>query len=161
LPKRNNMKCYIDQSGKVENTSKLTVVAYANGKVRSLKISAVEKRKLLAVMKKVDGLNTTYVYRIFAALVFLLIKGQRISDIVIDKEYPGHEGVIKNILKNLFERTGALFPEVIFFEITKTNPAHKAAISVYRGEKKPNLVVKTEDILNLFFGKKKGRRSHS
>lgn len=40
------MKCYIDQSGKVENTSKLTVVAYANGKVRSLKISAVEKRKV-------------------------------------------------------------------------------------------------------------------
>jgi len=155
------MKCYIDQSGKVENTSKLTVVAYANGKIRSLKISAVEKRKLLGVMRKVDRSNTIYVYRIFAALIFLLIKGQRISDIVIDKEYPGHEGDIKNVLKNLFERTSMLFPGINFFEITKTNPAHKAAISVYRGEKKPDLVVKTEDILDLFFAKKKGRRSHS
>lgn len=101
------MKCYIDQSGKVENTSKLTVVAYANGKVRSLKISAVEK------------------------------------------------------LKNLFEKGNLVFPEISFSEITKKSPAHKAAINVYRGKSKPDIIVKAEDILGLFFAKKKGRRSHS
>lgn len=154
------MKVYIDQSGKVENTSKLTVVAYANGKVKSVQISAVEKRKLLAVMKRLDS-NTIYVYKIFAALIFLLLRRQRISDVVIDKEYPGHEGVIKNVLKNLFEKNNLVFPDINFSEITKKNPAHKAAISVYRGEEKPSLVVKTEDILDLFFAKKKGRRSHS
>ena len=155
------MKCYIDQSGKVENTSKLTVVAYANGKMRSLKISAVEKRKLLVVMKRLDGLSATYVYKVFAALIFLLIKGQRISEVVVDKEYPGHEGTIKNVLKNLFEKGNLVFPEISFSEITKKSPAHKAAINVYRGKSKPDLIVKAENILGLFFAKKKGWRSHS
>ncbi len=155
------MKVYIDQSGKIENTGKLTVVAYANGKVRSLKISAVEKRKLLAVMKRLDKQSATCVYKVFAALVFLLIKGQRISEVVVDKEYPGHEGTIKNVLKNLFEKGNLVFPEIGFTEITKKSPAHKAAISVYRGENKPDLTVKAGNILGLFFTKKKGWRSHS
>ncbi len=155
------MKCYIDQSGKVENTSKLTIVAYANGKARSLKISAVEKRKLLSVMKKLDGLSATYIYKTFAALIFLLIKGERISEIVVDKEYPGHEGVIKNILKNLFEKGKLTFPEVGFSQITKKSPAHKIAINVYRGKSKPDLIVRSEDVLRVFFSNKKGWRSHS
>lgn len=155
------MKVYIDQSGKVENTSKLTVIAYANGKIWSLKISAVEKRRLLAAMKELDKGSATYIYKAFSALIFLLIKGQRISEAVIDKEYPGHEGTIKNVLKNLFKKNGLLFPEVSFAEITKKNPAHGAAISVYRGKVRPDLIVKAVDVLGLFFAKKKGWRSHS
>lgn len=154
------MKVYIDQSGKVENTSKLTVVAYANGKVRSIQISAVEKRKLLGAMKKLE-VSSTYIYKVFATLIFILLRGQRIFDVVIDKEYPGHEGVIKNVLKNLFEKNNLKLPEISFDTITKKNQAHKVAISVFRGKSKPSLVVKTEDVVNILFSKKKGRRSHS
>jgi len=48
------MKYYIDQSGKIEDTKKLTIIAYANGKTKSLKISAVEKRRLIKTMRALD-----------------------------------------------------------------------------------------------------------
>jgi hypothetical protein len=45
------MTYHIDQSGKVEDTNKLTVVAYSNGKIKSVKIGGVEKQKLLAALQ--------------------------------------------------------------------------------------------------------------
>lgn len=44
----------IDQSGKVEDTNKLTVVAFSNGKIKSLQISAREKQKLVKAMRGID-----------------------------------------------------------------------------------------------------------
>jgi len=64
----------IDQSGKVEDTNKLTIVALANGKLKSLKISAVEKQKLVKTMRILDYPKKAFIYKIFAGLVFLLIK---------------------------------------------------------------------------------------
>lgn len=48
------MVCEIDQSGKVEDTQKLTVVCFANGKAKTLLISAKEKRKVLIAMREAD-----------------------------------------------------------------------------------------------------------
>ena len=45
------MDVTVDQSGKIEHTHSLTVVAYANGNAKSLMISAIEKRKLLTIMR--------------------------------------------------------------------------------------------------------------
>src|SRR5262245_13716847 len=85
----------IDQSGKVEDTSKSTVVTIANGKVITIKISAVEKRKLINTMTYIRKPNRTYAYDIFAALIYMLIKTNPIRRLEIDKEYPGHEAGIK------------------------------------------------------------------
>ena len=63
----------IDQSGKVEDTNKLTFVAYANGKIKSIKIGGAEKQKLLLVMRALDYSKRNYLYRIFAALVYFLL----------------------------------------------------------------------------------------
>lgn len=41
-----NMRIEIDQSGKIENTSKHTFLAFSNTQHLILKISSVEKRKL-------------------------------------------------------------------------------------------------------------------
>ena len=70
----NIMTYQIDQSGKIESTSKLTVVAVANGVIRSIVIKGVEKRRLITAMKNLDYPKTNYVYKIFAALIFMIIQ---------------------------------------------------------------------------------------
>lgn len=89
------MTYQIDQSGKIEDTNKLTIVAYANGKIKSLKIGATEKQKLLTVMRTLDYPKHNYVYKVFAALVYFLLADEKIDSVVIDREYLGHEATIK------------------------------------------------------------------
>lgn len=48
------MKFEIDQSGKLEHTNRLTIVAYANGRIKVLKISSVEKRKLIRAFRELE-----------------------------------------------------------------------------------------------------------
>jgi len=147
------MRCVVDQSGKVEHTNKLTVVAFSNGIQKSLVISAVEKRKLLVAMRERDYPKQLFVFKVFSALVFLLIRRERIDELVIDREYPGHEGIIKDVLGGLFRGVGLSTPSIVFDEIGKGDAAHKAAIAVYRGKQKPNMIVTSGDVLRLFYGK--------
>lgn len=156
-----NTKCYIDQSGKIENTKNLTVVAYSNGKSKSIKISAVEKRKLIAVFKKLDFKSKVYIYKIFAGLIFLLIKDSKIIDLVVDKEYPGQEPLIKDIIIKLFDRFKYQVPNIHFDLIGKENNAHVIAIETFRGNLKADIIINSKDIISLFYGKKIGRSSHT
>jgi hypothetical protein len=50
------MKYQIDQSGRVEFTSKPTVIAFSNGKNKAIYISAVEKRKKPETVVKYEDL---------------------------------------------------------------------------------------------------------
>jgi len=155
------MICQIDQSGKIEDTQKLTIVAYANKKAKSLIIKATEKRKLIKIMREKDFPKKTFIYKSFSGLVFLLIKNENILQIVIDKEYPGNEPVIKQILLQLFDKANLKKPKIDFEFIGKKSPAHKIAIQTYRGERKPDIIIKAEDVLNLFYKKEKGWRASS
>lgn len=147
------MHITIDQSGKVEQTSKTTVVAYANGVTKTVQISSIEKQKLAGVMRVMTDFRRIYVYMIFAALVFLVVESmQNISEITIDREYPGHEGIIKDVLTGLFKKFHRIIPEITFAEIGKKSAAHKAALEVYRKERKPDVVVKASDVLRVFSG---------
>ena len=92
----------IDQSGKVEDTNKLTVVAYANGKIKSVKIGSVEKQKLLAAMRARDHSKRNYLYKIFAALIYSLLADEKVDAVVIDREYFGHEAIIKGMIIQLW-----------------------------------------------------------
>lgn len=97
MVKLKRMRFEIDQSGKVEDTAKLTIVAFANGKAKSLKISAVQKRKVVFTLREFS-FGKTFIFKIFAGLIFLLIKDEKAPEIVIDREYPGHEATIKELL---------------------------------------------------------------
>lgn len=149
------MVCEIDQSGKVEDTRKLTVVCFANGKAKTLLISAKEKRMALNAIRDLDKPKKTFVFRIFAGLLFLLIKNEDLETIIIDEEYPEHEATIKFILLNLFEKFSKTPPAIHFQRIGKKSPAHIAALAVFQGKEKPNLVATAKDLLALFYGKNK------
>jgi len=144
---------YIDQSGKVEDTNKITIIAYANGKVKSIKIGAGEKQKLVSVMRTLDNSKKTYIFKVFAGLIFLLLSSERPERIEIDREYPGHESTIKLILIQLFSKHKRKLPEIGFMEIGKQNEAHKTAISVFRKKMKPDIIAKAEEVLKVFYAK--------
>ncbi|MFH1713422.1 MAG: hypothetical protein ABH896_04565 [Candidatus Jacksonbacteria bacterium] len=145
------MQYQIDQSGKIEDTSRLTIVAFANGKAKSLKISAVEKQKLIKIIRMAEYPKKSFVFKIFAALIFLLIKDEVVRSVVIDKEYLGNEMTIKNIILQLFRRVKLKEPEIDFDLIGKKSKAHQIAIDVFRGKRKPDMVVEAQDILAIFY----------
>lgn len=149
------MKYEIDQSGKIEQTNKLTIVAFGNGRAKVLKISSIEKQKLIKALKEVDHPRHTFIYKIFSSLVFLLLKDERIVQVTIDNEYLGNEATIKNILVQLFRKASKKEPEIQFGYIGKTSLAHKAAIAAFRGELKPDIVVKAVEILGILYKKQK------
>lgn len=148
----------IDQSGKIEHTNKHTVITLANGHTFTLRISAVEKRKLIKIMLELDYPKLNYMQKTFAALIFILIKDAKLHEIIIDKEYPEHEADIKNMLIDHFKKWKIKPPEIYFGLIGKRANAHIYGIATYRERRKPNFIVKTEDLLKLMYGKIKEKR---
>lgn len=148
------MTVYIDQSGKVEDTRQVTVVAFANGHSRSIRIGAREKQKLVRMMRGLDFPKKTFIFKIFAGLIFLLLKKQRFDQVKIDREYPGNEATIKNILLQLFLKFSLREPDVSFVLVGKDNLAHKIALGTFQKKMKPNVKVKANDLLVLFYHKK-------
>ena len=144
------MKIYIDQSGKVEYTSQSTVVAFSNGKTKTLVIKAVDKRYIQNYFR-LAGKPDIFTYKTFAVLIFLLVKDdlEKISCLVIDIEYPGKNDLIKNFLIELLKKNGVNMGkiEVNFLLVGKHVDCHIQALTVHRGHAKPDKVVKTEDII--------------
>ena len=127
----------IDQSGKLEKTNVPTAIGFANGKTRAMLISASEKMKLKQYFRD-SGKRKAYIYKCFAALVFLLIKDEeRLDLVIIDTEYPGQEPLIKNHLLNFFKtlsRSDVDKSTFVFKSIGKASNAHKVAYDAYKGK---------------------------
>ncbi|MBU1032490.1 MAG: hypothetical protein ABII13_01085 [Patescibacteria group bacterium] len=93
------MNIEIDQSGKVENTSVDTIIAYSNGSSKSIRIAARDKRKIQKIYRS-SGKTHLYIYKTFALLIYLLIENSLLSldSVIIDIEYPGWNFLIKDFL---------------------------------------------------------------
>lgn len=152
------MRVEIDQSGKIEETGKLTIVAFANGRVKILKISSSEKRKLLSTLRELDHPRKTFIYKAFSALIFLLLASGDVREVLVDNEYPGHEATIKDWVLKLFRKKGKRPPQIYIGFVGKESPAHKAAIAAYRGKLKPDRIVKADDVTRLLLPNKTGWR---
>jgi len=99
------MKIEIDQSGKIENTSKNTIIAFSDDISGSIFIKAKDKREIQKVFRQI-GKSKVFIYKLFAILIFLLIKNhlKRLEEIIIDEEYPGKSALIKNFLLQKLEQ---------------------------------------------------------
>ncbi len=144
----------IDQSGKVEQTAKDTVIAFTDKKKfkRSIKIARREKRKLQKFFRQL-GKPRFYTHKVFAVLVFLLLKSyaSKLDQIIIDPEYPGYENLLRNLIGELLETTNRNFERnrIVFKRIGKRSPAHKVANCVFRKEEKPTITVTAKDLLKI------------
>jgi hypothetical protein len=150
------MRIEIDQSGKVEHTNKNTVIAFSDGRSKSIFISAKDKREVQKFFRSI-GKPRVFVYRVFAILVFLLIKDnlREIEEIVIDEEYEGNSKLIKNFLLGEIHRFGLRFPKerIRFDRIGKKSEAHFVAYNVAKGKRKADIKVRAGEIKKIVMTK--------
>jgi len=146
------MKIEIDQSGKIENTNKNTIIAFSDGKFKSIFISAKEKREIQKFFRRI-GKPKIFIYKVFAILVFLLIKSEvkEIDAIIIDEEYPGKNSLIKNFLLQEIRKIKPDFDRgnIIFQKIGKKSRAHFLAYGIAVGKKKADIEVGAREILRM------------
>lgn len=149
------MHAEVDQSGRIEETNKDTVLALANGIHYSIRISAKSKRTCLNELSRRRGGKKRVLYiLIFATMLYLLLKRKinNLSSIVVDEKFPGHGQAIKTHVLNLFRREGIMVsPDAIsFHRIGKKSPAHDLAIKVYRGKAEPDWDISAGELLREF-----------
>ena len=133
------MKYQIDQSGKIEDTSKDTILAVANEDFAyTLKIPARVKRELQIYFRSI-GEPKLFVYKTFTAGLFILLNAYnvKIDSVEIDREYSGHEELIGGMLKMLFKIFGVGSRINYSFQLVgKSSPAHDAAYKVTAGKER-------------------------
>jgi hypothetical protein len=146
------MKIEIDQSGKIENTSKPTVIGFSNKNNKTIIIFATEKQRLQRYFRKV-GKPNLFVYQTFSILIYLLLRNQKqIEQIVIDKEYVGQEPLIKSYLLTLLRKNGRHFDKrrISFRQVGKKSAVHRLALAAYK-KKKADKKIFAKDLLKHFF----------
>lgn len=154
--KRQTTICQIDQSGKIEQTERNTVIACTNGAEITVLLKKREKRKLQKIFKMADA-QKLFAYLTFAALLAILIKEVNPKfKIVVDREYVGHEDLIKEKMTLFLQHLGtAMMPPVEFGHVGKLSPAHNLAHQVAVGKKAPTLIADAKEVLKVILGTKK------
>jgi hypothetical protein len=146
------MKYQIDQSGKIEQTNKITVIAFSNSKHGSVKLAARNKRYLQDIYRQA-GKPKSYILQVFSALLYLLFEKHKLEKtmVIIDKEYMGHEALIKSYLIQLADKRNKikLSPENIGFGfVGKGSNVHGVASKAFKLNR-ADFSVSKEDILSL------------
>ena len=148
------MHTKVDQSGKLEDTSKNTAIGASNERAKSILLKAKDKRKLQAIFRA-RGRGRVFVYKTFASLIYMLIKDDlnKIDKIIIDQEYQGHEAEIKHYLLQIIRKSGKGFDKdnIDFAQIGKKAKAHRLAHKVYRGEKAPDIIADLDELIEYLF----------
>lgn len=124
----------IDQSGRVEDLTCGTAVAFSNGNKRAVFVSAGTKREVVKILKSSIFYRTNYAPLFFALLIFLLIKDEQLTSVKIDEEYTGKENYILEVLVGFFKKDQTVGPKFVFARIGKRSPAHAHAIEVFRAK---------------------------
>ena len=140
-------KYQIDQSGKIEQTNKNTVIAFSNGIKYSVLIPKKLKRQLQEIFR-IHGFTSLFIYYLFSVGVYyLLVKIEQRSDITIDIEYPGKDKIIKQFVTGLLIKNKKAEHEINFARIGNRPPAHYAAKDVFDKKTSPDRILIIEDFI--------------
>lgn len=122
------MKYQIDQSIKIENTSKTTYVSIANGQTVTVSISAGDKRRLKLFFRE---LGKPLIFKIFtfSVLCTIAIVESKTKSVTIDCEYVGHERQIKSFILQILRIKNLEEISINFVSIGKSSRAHKTVYS--------------------------------
>jgi len=145
------MKIEINQSNKIEQTSKDTVIGIANEKTFTVLITRKIKRKLQEEFRK-QGRPGLFVYRTFIAGVVLAFKYaqlKNLSQIVIDEEYCGKDKMLKSMFLEMWSRFFREIPEISFDKIGRNSKVHNICYLTMKGKYKPDRIVRFEEVKRL------------
>jgi hypothetical protein len=151
------MHIAIDQSPRIENWTKDSVIAFSNTKQRALILTSQLKREALAVLKERDKTEDTAKWMILAAGIFLLVQSDlaQMDAIVIDREFD--DCTMARLLHWLWikikkQRPAFGLAQLSYRSLRRKNPAHYLAYGLFTGLIKPDreIRVKRRDLLALF-----------
>lgn len=144
------MRIEVDQSGKIENTSTDTILAYSNDRQYTILIPSIVKREIVRKYRAQKKVNKMFFLKLFSVCVFLLIKNvvKKLDKVVIDIEFESRDNDIKYILLGRVQRIEPSFDKrkIIFQRIGKKSKAHEVALKVFRNQIIENRVIKTKEI---------------
>lgn len=153
--KKSTTQYQIDQSGKIEQTERNTVIACTNREQFTVLLKKGEKRKLQKVFRAAD-MQKLFPYLTFATLIAILLhKLSPRHKVIIDREYMGHEDFIEERIEVYVAQLGSKPPPINFGHVGKLSKAHQLGYIVAVGKEKANLVVTADEVLKVIFGTKK------
>lgn len=138
-------KFQIDQSGKIEQTNKNTVLCLSNDEWDAVLIKARSKRQIQEIFRRNGQIRNYVIFTFCAGLSLLIKRNLKIGKVVVDREYYGKEAVIKKILLEMLSRKR--IPEIAFESIGRKARAHSKAYLIYSKRLKANRLLKPEEIL--------------
>jgi hypothetical protein len=145
----------VDMSGRIEETNKPTALGLANGISVSVAMTAAQKRRAIAALKKLrpeQDVNLLHLL-VFTGLLYYLLRPvmEQLTLVTIDLEYPGHDAVIKNRVITLLRNAGISVEkdQLTIGQVGKKSPAHELAYAVYAKKQAADQVVTAEEIVAL------------
>ncbi|MEK7500182.1 MAG: hypothetical protein AAB649_06270 [Patescibacteria group bacterium] len=132
------MRIEIDQSVKIEQLSRDTIIALSNDIEFTVTISSKIKRKLQQEFRTL-GKQKLFRYRTFMAGVVLLVHYaplKNIPSVTLDREYAGHEKILRSMFFEMWTRYHSELPMFEIKEIGKRSRAHDVGYRTLKGKKK-------------------------
>lgn len=142
------MAYQVDQSGKIEDTAKDTVIAYSNGHQYAVLIPRKLKRKIQEVFRR-HGFVSLFIYFLFAVGVYYAIKNiKERKMIIIDMEYLGRDKIIRSFLSSFLGDSKTQSKYLLRFARIGNKPkAHYAAKDVFDKKRKPDFILTTIEVV--------------
>ncbi|MBI3985062.1 MAG: hypothetical protein HY344_03965 [Candidatus Levybacteria bacterium] len=138
----------IDQSGKIEQTNKDTVLCLSNGIWDTILVKAETKRSLLEVFRRNGQIRNFILFTFSAILAIIIERNINLGRIVIDREYYGKEPIIKKLLEEM--STKIKERAILEFGLVgKTSRADFIAGEVFSGKIKPKSTITKEELLKV------------
>jgi hypothetical protein len=136
----------IDQSGKIENTNKNTILCLANGSWDAVIIKAKTKRQIQEIFRR-NGQIRNYVLFTFSIILAILLKrNSKIGQVFVDTEYMGKDAIIKNITLEVLDKL-KLIPDIHFGFVGKSSPAHDKATKIAHNKLKAKCEISALEVL--------------
>ncbi len=157
------MRVEIDQSGRVEDLSTNTVVAFSNRSQVAIFIGAGEKRIVVKFLKGSVIFSSDFAPTFFSLLIFLLVQDCKEKSFLIDEEYTGKNSVIEELLVELFKFKRRKAPTIRFGRIGKKSPAHWLAWNIHRKRIRDKTLrkISAREVLDLLDKKRAGSARHT